>query len=244
MLALYDDTGWSGAVWLLAIATLAPLPLMFMFEETASADAQRGQAVRAGSMWLALIAFFRHPGNLQWAGLILLMTMAGITGPSLLVLILVDNGWSLARVGVVTSVIGPLIAAVLSLAAGYVFERTTRRRAIVTMILLGALFSYAKVPIVSNGYPETLTIVIIVLAVVVASLTNLAQKIVVIDKAAASPDFGTNYAVQHGLNQMAVNLAAVAAPMLAAVVGYVDVILMAGTLGLVTALLLARYRYL
>ena len=174
----------------------------------------------------------------------MLMTLAGITGPSLLVLMLVDNGWSLARVGAVTNIAGPLIAAALSLAAGYVFARTTRRTALTTMVLAGALFSFAKMPIASDSYPQMLTIAIIILAVVTASLTNIAQKIVVIDKAAASPDFGTNFTIQGALNQVGGNLGSVAAPALAAVIGYANVILIAAILGLLAVFLLTRYRHL
>ncbi len=243
MLALYDTIGWQGAVWALVASTLLPLSVMFFFpEQDDAADGATGAGRR--SSWYALVAFFRYPGNGQWAALIVLMTLAGITGPSLLVLILVDNGWSLARVGVVTNIAGPLAAAVLSLAAGYVFARTTRRRALVSMIALGALFSFAKMPIASNSYPEPLTIAIIVLAVVVASLTNLAQKIVVIDKAATSPDMGTNFTIQGALNQMGGTLGSVAAPALAAVFGYANVILLAGVLGLVCVAALLRYKHL
>ena len=244
LLAMYDTIGWAGAVWLLVTATLLPIPMMLMFREPASIPQEAQRQARAKSMGYALIAFFRYPGNAQWAGLILLMTLAGITGPSLLVLMLVDNGWSLARVGIVTNIAGPLIAAALSLAAGYVFARTTRRRALVSMILLGALFSFAKMPIASNSYPELLTIAIVVLAVVTASLTNLAQKIVVVDKASSSSDFGTNFTVQGALNQMAGTVASVAAPAMAAVIGYANVILIAGVLGLICVVLLTRYKHL
>ncbi len=241
MLALYDSIGWSGAVWILVLSTLAPLPLMAFLPQP---DAAPAQARPTKSSWYALVAFFRHPGNSQWAALIMLMTLAGITGPSLLVLILVDNGWSLARVGVVTNIAGPLIAAALSLAAGYVFARTTRRVALVSMIALGAFFSFAKMPIASNSYPELLTMAIVILSVVTAALTNLAQKIIVIDKAATSSDMGTNFTIQGALNQMGGTIASVAAPALASVTGYANVILMAGLLGLVCVVLLLRYKHL
>lgn len=242
LLMTYDTLGWVGSVWVLVIATLVPIPVMLLFREPATAGApSRAPTV---SIWLTLPAFIRYPGNLQWTGFIILMTMAGITGPSLLVLMLVDNGWSLAQVGFVTNIAGPLIAAALSLAAGYVFARASRRVVLVTMILLGAVFSFAKMPIASNSYPETVTIVIIILAVITASLTNIAQKIVVIDKATSSPDFGTNFTIQGALNQMAGILASMAAPALAQFIGYAYVILCAAILGLLASVLLTRYRYL
>lgn len=242
LLMSYDTIGWVGSIWVLIIATMLPIPFMLAFQEPASA----GPVSRAPSVsiWLTLPAFFKYPGNLQWAGFIILMTLAGITGPSLLVLMLVDNGWSLSQVGFVTNIAGPLIAASLSLAAGYVFARASRRTVLVTMILLGALFSFAKMPIASNSYPETLTIAVIILAVITASLTNIAQKIVVIDKATSSSDFGTNFTIQGALNQMAGILASMAAPALAQFIGYAYVILCAAILGLLASVLLTRYRYL
>lgn len=242
LLMSYDSIGWSGSIWMLVVATLLPLPVMALFKEPEAIGGPH--QVQATSIWLTLPAFFKYPGNIQWAGLIILMTMAGITGPSLLVLMLVDNGWSLSQVGFVTNIAGPLIAAALSLAAGYVFARASRRTVLVTMILLGAIFSFAKMPIASNSYPETLTIAIIILAVITASLTNIAQKIVVIDKATSSSDFGTNFTIQGALNQMAGILASMAAPALAQFIGYAYVILCAGILGLVAVALLTRYRYL
>jgi MFS family permease len=244
LLMVYDTIGWSGAVWVLVIATLAPLPVMALYTEHSASEHSVANPIPTAAIWSALAAFLRQPGNMQWAGLIILMTFSGVTGPSLIVLLLVDNGWSLARVGVVTNIAGPLLAAVLSLAAGYVFARTTRRVALIAMIGLGAVFSFAKIPIATNSYPEMLTIAIIVLSVVTASLTNLATKIIVIDKATSSANFGTNFTIQGALNQMSGILSSSLAPLLAGMVGYANVILVAATIGLLSVFLLTRYRYL
>jgi MFS family permease len=242
LLMLYDSIGWAGAVWILVLGTLLPLPLVALFSEPDIGAAQT--PANRPAMWAALLAFFKLPGNRQWAGLIVLMSMAGITGPSLLVLMLVDNGWPLTRVGGITNVAGPLLAAALSLAAGYVFARLSRRTAIVAIMLLGAGFSFAKMPIASNSYPEAVTIVVVILAVIVASWTNIVQKIVVTDKAAGSADFGTNFTLQGSLNQVGSNLAMVLAPLLAKQIGYAYVVMIGGLIGLLAAALLSRYRHL
>ena len=195
-------------------------------------------------IWHALLAFFKVPGNLQWAGLIILMSMAGITGPSLLALMLVDQGWSLTQIGGITNVAGPLLAAALSLAAGHVFARISRRSAIVAIMLLGAGFSFAKMPIASNSYPEAVTIMVVILAIITASWTNIVQKIVVTDKAAATSDFGTNFTLQGSLNQVGSNLAMVLAPLLAKEIGYAYVVMIGGFIGLLSALLLLRFKQL
>jgi len=241
LLMLYDRIGWAGSVWMLIIGSLLPLPFVALHAEPPDAASD---AVARPSLRFALLAFFRQPGNVQWGGLVILMAMAGITGPSLLVLMLVDNGWSLTRVGAITNIAGPLLAAVLSLAAGTVFSRVSRRAAIVGIMLLGAVFSFAKMPIASNSYPEMVTIAVVILAIVTAAWTNIVQKIVVTDKAAGTPDFGTNFTLQGSLNQIGGNLAMVTAPLLAKQIGYAYVVMIGGLIGLLCAALLGRYRHL
>jgi len=241
LLMLYDRIGWAGSVWMLIIGSLLPLPFVALHAEPPDAASD---AVARPSLRFALLAFFRQPGNVQWGGLVILMAMAGITGPSLLVLMLVDNGWSLTRVGAITNIAGPLLAAVLSLAAGAVFSRVSRRAAIVGIMLLGAVFSFAKMPIASNSYPEMVTIAVVILAIVTAAWTNIVQKIVVTDKAAGTPDFGTNFTLQGSLNQIGGNLAMVTAPLLAKQIGYAYVVMIGGLIGLLCAALLGRYRHL
>lgn len=240
LLMLYDTIGWTGAVWILVLGSLLPIPFVAMFTEP---DGDRAGTVPAATRF-PFLAFFKQPGNVQWSGLIILMSMAGVTGPSLLVLMLVDNGWSLTQVGGITNVAGPLLAAALSLAAGYVFARLSRRVAIVSIMLIGAAFSFAKMPIASNSYPEWVTIAVVILAVVTASWTNIVQKIVVTDKAAATSDFGTNFTMQGSLNQVGSNAAMVLAPLLAKEIGYAYVVMIGGCIGLLSAALLARYRHL
>lgn len=243
LLLAYDRIGWSGAVWMIVLGTLLPLPIMMAFRES-----ERTQAPPAAggplALWASLRAFFAAPGHMQWAGIILLMAAAGITGPSLLTVMLIDNGWSLARVGTVTTIIGPLLAAALSLGAGYAFEKVSRRTAVVSMLALAAVMSFLQIPVATNQYPEWLVIAVVIVVVVVASLTNIAQKIVVTDKSAATPDFGSNFTVQASLAQIGGILAHMAAPALASVAGYPAVLAVGGVLGLLAAFVLFRYRHL
>lgn len=240
LLMLYDSIGWNGSVWLLVFGTLLPLPLVAWFPEADEPSDAQSRPVRG----VPFVEFFKQEGNIQWSGHIIIMTVAGVTGPSLIVLMLVDNGWSLARVGGITNVAGPLIAAVLSLAAGYVFARLSRRVAIVSIMLLGGLFSFAKMPIATNSYSDAVTVGVVIMAVVVATWTNIVQKIIVIDKATATADFGTNFTMQGSLNQIGSNLSMVLAPLLAKHVGYSYVLLFGGGIGLLSGALLTRYRYL
>lgn len=239
LLLAYDVIGWSGAVLAIVIGTLLPLPVMLAFAEPA--DGIEAQARPPVQLLRALRDFFAQPGHLRWAGLILLMAAAGITGPSLLTVMLVDQGWSLARVGTVSTIVGPLIAALLSLWIGPVFERVSRRSAIVSMLLLAAAFSLLQIPAVLGWLAEPVTIALVVAVVVVSSLTNLAQKIVVTDKSTATADFGSNFTVQASLAQVGGILAHMAAPALASVTGYPVVLAVGGALGVLAAILLYRH---
>ncbi len=242
LLLAYDSIGWQGAIWALVLGTLIPIPVVWFFKEPAKAAG--AAAAAAAPMWSSLRDFFRLPGNLQWTGLILLQSWAGITGPSLIAVMLIDNGWSLARVGGVTNIAGPLLAAVLSLAAGYAFARVSRRAALVCMIMAGAVLAFAKIPIAHDGYPVGLTMAIIITSVVVATLTNIAQKVIVTDKASATADFGSNFTIQASLAQIGGVLSLMAAPALAEWLGYPAVLAFGGGVGLLCALLLMRYRHL
>lgn len=242
LLLAYDSIGWQGAIWALVLGTLVPIPVVWFFKEPEHAAGR--VAAAAAPMWSSLRDFFRLPGNLQWTGLILLQSWAGITGPSLIAVMLIDNGWSLARVGGVTNIAGPLLAAGLSLAAGYVFARLSRRVALVSMIVAGATLAFVKIPIAHDGYPVWLTMAIIVTSVVVATLTNVAQKVIVTDKASATADFGSNFTLQASIAQIGGVLSMMAAPALAQWLGYPAVLAFGGAVGLVCALLLMRYRHL
>jgi len=99
-------------------------------------------------------------------------------------------------------------------------------------------------PIASNAYPEMITIALAIFAVVTGAWTNIAQKIVVTDKASTTADFGTNFTLQGSLNQVGSNLAMVAAPLIAKEIGYANVLMIGGLIGLLTSGLLLRYRYL
>ncbi len=243
LLLLYDTIGWAGAVWAISIGTMIPVPVMLFFKEP---EHRVGQSAGKENTHIlsSLKEFFRGPGRMQWAGLILIMAMAGITGPSLIAVMLIDNGWSLARVGGVTNIAGPLVAAVLSLAAGYVFARISRRAAVVTMLLGGALLSFIKIPVAYDGYAMWATMAIVITSVVIASLTNIAQKVIVMDKSTASPDFGSNFTIQVSLAQIGGTISMMAAPALSEMLGYPAVLAMGGCMGLIAAFLLSRYQYL
>jgi len=172
------------------------------------------------------------------------MSMAGITGPSLIAVMLIDNGWSLARVGSVTNIAGPLVAAVLSLGAGYVFARISRRAAVVSMLFCVALLSFVKMPIAHDNYPVWLTMGIIVVSVVMSTLTNVSQKIIVTDKASASADYGSNFTIQASLAQVGGVLSMMIAPAVADVYGYPTVLVAGGVLGLLAAFLMWHYPHL
>lgn len=242
LLVAYEQIGWAGCVLAIVAGTLLPLPVMWAFREP-QAGTPATPSARV-PLWRTLEHFFRQPGHLQWAGLILMMAAAGITGPSLLTVILIDGGWSLARVGAVTTIAAPLLAAALSLGFGAWAERAGRRRAIVGMLLLSALCALLQLPLMRGAYPDAVAIAVVMLVVVVSSMTNIAQKIVVTDKSAATADFGSNFTVQASLAQVGGILAHMAAPALSGLWGYGAVLVAGAVLGVVAALLLARYRHL
>lgn len=243
LLVAYDSIGWQGAIWALVLGSLIPIPVVWLFKEPQQ-GASPAQQLAAAPMWSALRDFFRVTGNLQWAGLIVLQTWSGIAGTSLIAVMLIDNGWTLARLGTVVNIIGPLVAAGMSLAAGLVFARLSRRAALVSMMLVGAAFSFVKIPIAHDAYAAWLTVAVVIASVVVATLTNVAQKTIVMDKASCTSDYGSNFTLQASLAQIGGIFSMMAAPMLSQWLGYPAVLALGGVLGLISAVLLMRYRHL
>jgi dipeptide/tripeptide permease len=75
-------------------------------------------------------------------------------------------------------------------------------------------------------------------------LTNVAQKTIVMDKASCTSDYGSNFTLQASLAQIGGIFSMMAAPMLSQWLGYPAVLALGGVLGLISAVLLMRYRHL
>ncbi|ONI91713.1 hypothetical protein ALI22I_07530 [Saccharothrix sp. ALI-22-I] len=136
VLLVYDVAGWTAAVLTLTVATAIPaVQVARLREPRAPRQAPPGFPV--------LASLFRQPGVARWALVVLPLTWAGIGGYfALLNPMLVDAGWSVSRIGLVTTVFGGMFAIAGALGAGSVLSRIGRRRA----LLLFGVGQLAAVP--------------------------------------------------------------------------------------------------
>ncbi|MGW4501013.1 MFS transporter [Micromonospora sp. NPDC004336] len=111
---VYDRFGWVPAILLLAALTAVGLLVVWRFREPARAD-----RVRTGEAYRALLSVFGQPGCRWWTFVVVPLVYTGAGAAYALVTpALVDAGWSLGRIGVVTGVVTSVPAVAAGLVAG------------------------------------------------------------------------------------------------------------------------------
>src|SRR5215207_1643291 len=153
-LLAYDRWGWAPAMVLLAALTAAPLPLLLAYREPGTAtDVSRRHQVSMRT----LAGFFRQPGAVRWAFVVLPVYLAGIAVAYPLVTpMLVDYGWPLDTIGSVWIVAGGLLSATRRRPA-LVGLALAQVAAIATLLLTarstgGALVGLAAVVLLSGAF--------------------------------------------------------------------------------------------
>jgi predicted MFS family arabinose efflux permease len=117
---VYDVAGWSAAVLLLAALTGAALAVVLRFREPDRLTPPPPTRAAFGALW----SVFREPGCRWWALVVVPLLYCAAAGAYALVTpALVDAGWSLARIGVVTGVVTSVPALVAALAGGVLTSR-------------------------------------------------------------------------------------------------------------------------
>jgi len=134
MLMAYPYLGWPSSLLLLALASLLPLvPLLFFREPvlfTAQASAPAG--------YLSLLREFWAGKGFWWP--LLIMYPTGLCMAYALILpLLVDSGWPLARIGLVVNICGTLVGAFSAMVSGWLIQRLGRRRILLGMAGLQGL---------------------------------------------------------------------------------------------------------
>ena len=123
MRLVYDRYGWVAAITLLAALTAAGLLTIVAFREPERAD----RPDTTGQAYRALFSVFGQPGCRRWTfGVVPLLYVGAGAAYALVSPALVDAGWSLARIGVVTGIVISVPAIVAGLAAGAVTSRIGR----------------------------------------------------------------------------------------------------------------------
>lgn len=152
---VYDRYGWVAAITLLAVLTAAGLLTIVAFREPERADRPdtTGQAFRA------LFSVFGQPGCRRWTfGVVPLLYVGAGAAYALVSPALVDAGWSLERIGVVTGIVVSVPAIAGGLAAGAVTSRIGRSGVLIVGGASIAVSTLLLLPLMNGAAPAVLTI--------------------------------------------------------------------------------------
>jgi predicted MFS family arabinose efflux permease len=120
---VYDRYGWVWALALLAALTVVGLVVVWRFREPDRVDRLAG----TGRAYRAILSVFGQPGCRQWTfGVVPLLYVGSGATYALVTPALVDAGWSLERIGVVTGVVTSAPAILAGLVAGGLVRRIGR----------------------------------------------------------------------------------------------------------------------
>ncbi|PGH44339.1 MFS transporter [Micromonospora sp. WMMA1996] len=147
---VYDRFGWATAVGLLAALTAVGLLVVWRFREPERTD----RVVRIGAAYRALVSVFGQPGCRWWTfGVVPLVYVGAGMAYALVTPALVDAGWSLGRIGVVTGVVTSVPAIAAGLVAGLGVGRFGRAGVLVAGGVTLALSTVALLPLMNGRAP-------------------------------------------------------------------------------------------
>jgi len=147
---VYDRYGWTAAIGLLAALTAVGLVVVWRFGEPARTDRPAG----TGEAYRAILSVFGQPGCRQWTfGVVPLVYVGAGATYALVTPALVDAGWSLARIGVVTGVVTSAPAIVAGLVAGGLVRRIGRAGVLLVAGAALAVSTALLLPLLSGHAP-------------------------------------------------------------------------------------------
>ncbi|MFG3708770.1 MFS transporter [Micromonospora sp. NPDC047670] len=146
---VYDRFGWVPAILLLVALTAVGLLVVWRFREPARVD-----RVRTGQAYRALLSVFGQPGCRWWTFAVVPLVYTGAGAAYALVTpALVDAGWSLGRIGVVTGVVTSAPAIVAGLLAGAGIGRFGRAGVLVAGGAALAVSTVLLLPLMNGRAP-------------------------------------------------------------------------------------------
>lgn len=167
---IYDRYGWVPAVVLLAALTALGLVVVWRLREPQRAD--RLPSTRHA--YRALFSVLRQPGCPQWTFAVVPLFYVGAGASyALITPALVDAGWSLTRIGVVTGIVAGVPAIAAGLVAGRLIALSGRSRVLILGAICLAVSTIALLPMLSGYVPTALTITAICLFLAAYTIANV-----------------------------------------------------------------------
>lgn len=139
---VYDQWGWVPAILMLALLTATALGVVVAFREP-----ERDVLVRRAGM-RELLSVFGQPGCRHWVLVVVpLYYIGAAVGYAIVSPALVDAGWSLTKIGIVSGAIASAPAVLAALGAGLLVARWGRERVLVLGGVLLALATLCLMPL-------------------------------------------------------------------------------------------------
>lgn len=139
---VYDQFGWVAALVMLAVLTATALAVVIAYREPEKEIVVEQPGFRG------LLTVFSQAGLRSWTFVVVpLYYIGAAVGYAIVSPALVDAGWSLTRIGVVTGVVASIPAVLSSLGAGWLVARLGRRRVLILGGLLLAVSSLCLMPL-------------------------------------------------------------------------------------------------
>ncbi|MEU4567967.1 MFS transporter [Micromonospora sp. NPDC023956] len=147
---VYDRFGWVPAILLLAALTAVGLVVVWRFREPPRVD----RVARTSEAYRALLSAFGQPGCRWWTFVVVPLVYVGAGAAYALVTpALVDAGWTLERIGVVTGVVISVPAILAGLLAGTGIGRFGRSGVLVAGGVALAVATVAMLPLLNGHAP-------------------------------------------------------------------------------------------
>lgn len=220
-LLVYDLMGWRAAVVLLVLCTATAMIPVLRYREPAHADLSVKRP-RIGDMFGVL----GQPGAKLWGLVAVPMVSLGSAAVwSLVTPALVDAGWSLARIGLVTSVVASIPALVAALLGGALSRRWGRAPTMLLGAVIQLLGGLSLIPIITGygGFPAGLTAVLAVFGtcLVLSGYTVMNTGIYAVNLNLARPAHaGADFTLLTSISMLAGTIGAWAGLLVASFAGY------------------------
>ncbi|MEV4845479.1 MFS transporter [Micromonospora matsumotoense] len=188
---VYDRSGWVPAIGLLAALTAVGLLVVWRLRE----PARIARVAGTGQAYRALLSVFGQPGCRWWTfGVVPLVYTGAGAAYALVTPALVDAGWSLARIGVVTGVVISAPAIVAGLLAGVGVDRFGRGRLLVVGGAALAVSTALLLPLMNGRAPLGTTVAALCCFMAAYTVANVVLYVVNMDYSRPSTG-GTDFTV-------------------------------------------------
>ncbi|GAB3355283.1 MFS transporter [Micromonospora halotolerans] len=167
---VYDRYGWRPAILLLAALTAVGLLVVWRFREPPRTD----RVLSTAHAYRALLSVFAQPGCRWWTfGVVPLLYVGAGAAYALVSPALVDAGWSLQRIGVVTGVVTSVPAIAAGLLAGLGIGRYGRARVLVVAGASLVVSTLLLLPLLTGRAPLAGTVVALGLFLAAYTVANV-----------------------------------------------------------------------